>query len=184
MLVDETIIGRWVAAAKTPGMTGAPVRRASAASAEVVAAGLRKNPTYSASAECRCLIDEHGDPAAAERSRACDARTLAIDHGSCRWRSKVLQHSGADRGCREAWLAPTRVRRASGCPSAKISQYPKCPREEQNALFPAHAPAGRRSAPRSRWPQASLRANRSEFDELKHQTAEVRKHRRVSVSRS
>jgi hypothetical protein len=52
--VDEAIAAVPAADARTPGITAAPVRIASAASVDVVAAGRRKKFTQIASGLCMC----------------------------------------------------------------------------------------------------------------------------------
>ena len=52
------------------GTSGAPVRNASVASADVVAAGRLKKSTFTASAPCDVLIDQHGDASFALSARS------------------------------------------------------------------------------------------------------------------
>ena len=76
MLVDHPDSVRRPSGSANSGTTGAPVRSASAATAEVVAAGRLKKSTWIASRLEDVLIDQHRDALGLPAARACTRRIV------------------------------------------------------------------------------------------------------------
>ena len=104
-------------------MTGAPVRSASVASAEVVEAGWLKNSTVTASTGLDVLVD-HGRHALVGFERAQDAAhgPTPVDHAIAGAAARALEQSVQVAGCRAGRASTDIGGSASACAMPCSSQ--------------------------------------------------------------